>query len=360
MHVGMDCFPHSLSPPSITSHRHHHLHILHITTMASSSKVIVVVGATGNQGSSVVRTFLSLPGWQVRAVTRTPSSEKAMALEVLGAELVQADLSDIASLSRAFAYASAIFLNTDFWETYRLVAGSGLSPQACSQAAYEKEVFHGKNAALAASAIPTLQNFVYSSLSSIKMASNGKYKRSFHPESKAAVVRYIQTEHGELANKMSVIIPAGYNTNPLFRPSLDPKSGQYVLVTPLKGHVKMPILDPVEAMGPFVQTLVEDEEPGVKLLAYNQDSFLPVEEIMQVWTEVTGKEVQIVQMTTQDMHEKLNTPWELLDGLDFVNEHGYGHVLAKEGIMEPSQLKNPPKTKSYKTWLQENGARKPE
>ena len=49
--------------------------------MGSSTKTIVVVGATGNQGCSVTKTFLSLPHWHVRALTRSPTSEKAESLK---------------------------------------------------------------------------------------------------------------------------------------------------------------------------------------------------------------------------------------------------------------------------------------
>ncbi|KIW92572.1 uncharacterized protein Z519_06419 [Cladophialophora bantiana CBS 173.52] len=320
--------------------------------MASSSlKVIAVVGATGNQGSSRARTFRSLPGRHVRAVARYLSSQKAGELRVLGAELVRADLSDIASQVLAFGNSHAIFLNTDFWETYRSVGtGSGLTPLACSRAAYEKEVFYGKNAAIAAACVLSLERLVYSSLASIKAASNGKHSRSYHPESMAAIVSYIEAEEPALAKKMSIVIPAGYSTNPMFRPTLDPKSGQYIVVTALDRGCKMPILDPSEAMRPFVRALIEDEEPGTKLLAYNEDSFLSFEEIVQAWTDMTGKKVQIVRMNPKDLHEQLNLPWELLDAINFVNEHGYDYVLAREGIIQPRQLSNPPKTKSYKVW----------
>src|SRR5207248_8273098 len=85
------------------------------TMTTSEKKTIVVIGATGNQGSSVARTFLSLPHWHVRCLTRNPSSAAAQTLSGLGAELVQGDLSDPASLTRAFASANTIFANTDFW-----------------------------------------------------------------------------------------------------------------------------------------------------------------------------------------------------------------------------------------------------
>ena len=74
----------------------------------STPGVVAVVGATGRQGSAVVRHLLK-DGWQVRALTRTPSSEAAQALRALGAEVQQADTEDPGSLRRAFHGAYGIF-----------------------------------------------------------------------------------------------------------------------------------------------------------------------------------------------------------------------------------------------------------
>ena len=82
--------------------------------MTSNKKITVVVGATGNQGSSVAHTFLDSPQWHVRCVTRNPSSSASQALKDLGAEVVQGNLSDLSSLALAFKDANAIFVNTDF------------------------------------------------------------------------------------------------------------------------------------------------------------------------------------------------------------------------------------------------------
>jgi hypothetical protein len=43
----------------------------------SSPKIIVIVGATGAQGNSVVATFLKDPSWRVQGITRTTSSAAA-------------------------------------------------------------------------------------------------------------------------------------------------------------------------------------------------------------------------------------------------------------------------------------------
>ncbi|WP_455833601.1 NmrA/HSCARG family protein [Pseudarthrobacter siccitolerans] len=69
---------------------------------------VAVVGATGRQGSAVVKHLLK-DGWQVRALTRNPASEAAQALRNLGAEVQHADTEDPASLDRAFAGAYGLF-----------------------------------------------------------------------------------------------------------------------------------------------------------------------------------------------------------------------------------------------------------
>lgn len=61
--------------------------------MSSQKKLITVFGATGNQGGSIARTLLEDPTafaqFQVRAVTRDTTKEKAKELASKGAEVVQ-------------------------------------------------------------------------------------------------------------------------------------------------------------------------------------------------------------------------------------------------------------------------------
>jgi uncharacterized protein YbjT (DUF2867 family) len=83
----------------------------------SDKKVIAVVGATGHQGGGLVRAILADPdgGYTVRALTRDVTSARAQELAKLGAEVVQADNNDPASLEKAFAGAYGAFLVTNFW-----------------------------------------------------------------------------------------------------------------------------------------------------------------------------------------------------------------------------------------------------
>ena len=73
-------------------------------------KIIAVTGATGSQGGGVVNVMKSTPGWKVRAVTRNPQSDAAKKLADEGIEVVQADMDDEESLSKAFEVRVVQFL----------------------------------------------------------------------------------------------------------------------------------------------------------------------------------------------------------------------------------------------------------
>jgi uncharacterized protein YbjT (DUF2867 family) len=70
--------------------------------------VVVVTGATGRQGGAVVRHLLS-DGWRVRAVTRSPGSERARALMGRGVEVVAADMADLDAVRRACTGAYGVY-----------------------------------------------------------------------------------------------------------------------------------------------------------------------------------------------------------------------------------------------------------
>ena len=62
------------------------------THSTMSKQTLTILGATGKQGGSVVKSILAdskaSSKFQVRAVTRDPTKDSAKALEALGAEVV--------------------------------------------------------------------------------------------------------------------------------------------------------------------------------------------------------------------------------------------------------------------------------
>ena len=84
----------------------------------ATKKVIAVVGATGAQGGGLARALLEDGEFAVRAITRNVDSDKAKALRAAGAEVVAADIDDLASVKKAFAGAYGAFCVTNFWEHF--------------------------------------------------------------------------------------------------------------------------------------------------------------------------------------------------------------------------------------------------
>ncbi|HEX6791415.1 MAG TPA: NmrA/HSCARG family protein [Candidatus Krumholzibacteria bacterium] len=112
----------------------------------AAKKIITVIGSTGAQGGGVVRAILADKSAEfgVRAVTRKADSDKARALKGAGAEVVEADLDDAASLRHAFEGAHGAFCVTNYWEHFsadKEIAQARNMAQAAKQAGLKHVVW---------------------------------------------------------------------------------------------------------------------------------------------------------------------------------------------------------------------------
>ena len=86
----------------------------------ADKKILVVFGATGNQGGSVVDSILSDPKtsneFKIRGITRDPSKPNAQALTTRGVECVAADINSKDQIRSALQGAYAVFAVTNYWE----------------------------------------------------------------------------------------------------------------------------------------------------------------------------------------------------------------------------------------------------
>jgi len=137
--------------------------------MSNNGKIILVTGATGQQGGAVARNLLD-KGWAVRAMTRNPDSERALELKSRGAEVVKADLNDPDTLTAPLDGIYGVFSVQNFWE-----AGN------------KGEVTQGKALADAAKAA-NVKHFVYSSV-----ASADRNTDIVHFDSKFEIEEYIRS-----------------------------------------------------------------------------------------------------------------------------------------------------------------------
>jgi nucleoside-diphosphate-sugar epimerase len=191
--------------------------------MATASKLIAILGATGNQGGSVVETFLA-NGWRVRAITRSTSSEKAKALTKRGAEVVQANLDDTPTLLKAFEGAQVVFAVSDFWGIYAdpTYRSKAKADQPFNKWSGHHELQQLKNSIDAAAKTSSLERFIISSLPNATRESGGKYTHIYHFDSKADAEKYGKDKYPDLWAKTSVYIPAFFLTNFTQYPILKP------------------------------------------------------------------------------------------------------------------------------------------
>src|SRR6201993_2427580 len=116
-----------------------------------NQKLIAVIGATGQQGGSVVRALQASAQFKVRALSRNPAKHRGLADEV-----VEADLNRPETLNAAFEGAHGVFLVTNFWET-----GTDEITQATAGIRAAKEA--------------GVKHFVWSTLPDVEAISGGKF-----------------------------------------------------------------------------------------------------------------------------------------------------------------------------------------
>ncbi|KAJ2843741.1 hypothetical protein J3B02_005176, partial [Coemansia erecta] len=79
---------------------------------------VAIIGATGLQGGSVLKSLYATGKYKIRALTRNPSRESAKQLlnKYPGIEVEAADLDDTESLRKAFKDIDIIFGVTQFFQ----------------------------------------------------------------------------------------------------------------------------------------------------------------------------------------------------------------------------------------------------
>ena len=282
----------------------------------ASQKLIVVTGATGQQGGAVARHLLS-KGWNVRALTRDAGKPAAKALAEAGAELVIADNDDRASLDAAFQGAYGVFSVQNFW-----LPGVG----------EEGEVRQGKNIADAAQAAGA-RHLVYSSVGA---AHRGMGQAHF--ASKHEIEQYIQSLGLPYTILRPVLFMENYNwqraliTNGTFtgfglRPD---KSVQMIAVDDIAAFTALAFEHPSEYLGRTIE-LAGDE--------------LTEAQIAETISEVIGRPIGLA---ARQMPAGAAPSPEQLAMYQFFNGQGYDADIAALRQVYPP-------LKTLEQWLRETG-----
>lgn len=178
--------------------------------MSEPPRIIVVVGATGNQGAGVARALLDSETadgnpWFVRALTRDPNSAKAKRFLADNQTadnrlaLVAGHVYDKSSLQDAFAGAYGVFGLTSESFPGRILE---------REEEMQHEIEAGRNIILAAKACG-IKHFVFSSLPDMVKATRGQFPKIHHMNNKHVIEQIAREELGGV----SFIIPGWFWDN---------------------------------------------------------------------------------------------------------------------------------------------------
>lgn len=218
--------------------------------MDKKGKVILVTGATGQQGGAAARHLLK-DGWAVRAFVRDENKDASKELKNLGAEILKGDMSDVNSLNSAMKGVYGVFSVQNFWEH-----------------GYEGELSQGKNVIDAAHK-EGVKHFLYSSVGSANM--NTKLP---HFEVKFELEKYLKAS----GMPYTIIRPVFFfeNFNSWFKPA--EAEGKFVLNMAMKADTKL-------------QMIATDDIGGIATLIFDDPEKYLGKEI-----EIAGDELSLKQM----------------------------------------------------------------
>ena len=227
---------------------------------------ILVVGATGMQGGGVARHLLGRGTIRVRCMTRRPNSEAARLLQQQGAEVVQGNLDDFASIRRAVHGCKGVFGVTDFWEAYFREYDQGVN---LIDAVAEAKVAH----------------LVLSTLPSAKSMSNGAIELP-HFETKARM-----EEHAQLRNVPFTFVHVAfyYENFVIYFPPRRQPDGSYSFGFPLSDACLGAVA--AEDIGGVVARIFENRTDFVDKTVEIIGDEMPAQEYAQIMSRVLKRKI---------------------------------------------------------------------
>lgn len=188
--------------------------------------LLVVFGATGSQGHSVISALRASHSseYHIRGLTSNKASDAARELSRNGIEVVQVDMESETSIQAALEGAEAVFANTAFPVDVFISQGEAAAEDAESKAAMR--------IARAVARVTTLKHLVWSTLPDASKKTGGKLYLH-HFQSKVPAVQFIRSEP-DLAKKTTMLSVGMYGSNlknPGYVPIYDVSSDSEAVAT---------------------------------------------------------------------------------------------------------------------------------
>jgi uncharacterized protein YbjT (DUF2867 family) len=289
--------------------------------MSQTQKLLVVTGATGQQGGSVANFVLSDPSlsarYKVRAITRDPTQPAAEALRAKGAEVVKGDLNDAASIKAALVGADTIFLVT--MSTYDDVT---------------RELRQGKDSADAAVAAGA-KYIIFSTEVHAYAVSDGKYVTPGF-DIKAEIEAYIRS----LPVKSSFFAPGGFMQNLLTtmapRPVGNDQPGVYTIAQMVPGNMPFPWIDTTSDSGKFVGAILSNPDTFAGKVLSASSVLNTLDEVAAKISAQTGKTVQYITIPEEGFRAYLPPFMQepISNMYKFMAEYGYYGPGTEERVRE--------------------------
>jgi uncharacterized protein YbjT (DUF2867 family) len=292
-------------------------------TVEMTDNTIVVVGATGLQGRAVTAHLLT-DGWRVRALTRDPDGVPARTLAKAGAQVVRADLADIASLVAASEGAYGMF------SAQPTVGSPGTAPDFTAA----DEIRWGVNVAEAARAAG-VKHFVYTSL-----AGAGRHDSEVLPQNTVSKWR-IEQHIEKLGLPATILRPVSFMEN---------YTGGYhlhngTLATAFEADVPQQIIA-VDDIGVFTALAFARPQEWIgRTFDLAGDELTPVQ-IAAAIEEAVGRPLPYVQIPIERIRQ---IGEEFAYAYEWLNERGYRADIPTARQIHPDLM-------DLRTWLGQVGA----
>lgn len=278
--------------------------------MESNEKVVLVTGATGQQGGATARHLLA-QGWSVRALTRDPNSPPAQTLGEAGAEVVQGDLDDRTSLDRAL---SGVY---------------GVYSMQTPYLGVDAEERQGKALADAAKAAG-VQHFVYASVGGAERNTGIP-----HFESKWGIEKHVH----ELGLPATVLRPVFFMEN--FNPQRESILNGTFTSRGLKPDKRLQLIAS-DDIGAFAALAFANPQDYIGQSLELAGDELTEPQMVETMAKVIGRPVSIVPADGPPRNE------DLVKMMDWFNEKGYEADI-------PALRARYPGLMTFETWLRQSG-----
>lgn len=304
------------------------------------SKLLVVFGATGQQGGSIVDFVLNDPElsrqYTIRAISRDATSASSQKLSARGVEVISADPDEPSTLPAALKGSHTVFAMT--FPDYSDVKGS--------------EVRQGR-AIVDAAVNAGSQYFIFSTLPHVTKISGGKYTKVLGFDAKAEVEAYICSKPIPSA----FFSPGSFMQN--YHSVMKPRKaqdGSYMIARSISSQTRLPLIETASDTGKFVGAILAEpiKYEGKTFCAATK--LYTLEEQAEILSKATGKKVVYKQISEEMFRSFLpqGTYQDILvEMMQYQEEFGY-YGSDMESLLEWARENARGELTTFEEYLEKN------